>query len=280
MNKVTLFIIIFCVLPLHTTLTKPTLNVIPAKENSKKVIIFDLGDVVFKSSKAKQAYPLISTILAHPSIIFTMMTFDIRYELFALLSNILPDGSDAQVMYNQGHKLPQIWIDWMIGKQTARYIETEALSYLTKTDMDTNKKRVLRKVVQTVFNPKKLTAAQKPIKPIVKLIKQLKENGYKLYVLSNWDKESFPLMLQKHDKVFKLFNGIMISGEAGIGKPNPHFYTTLLQKYHLDPHECIFIDDEPKNVETAQNLGITAILNKSIIETYEELYKLGVLSLS
>ena len=87
MNKITLFIIIFSALPLHTTLTKPSLNITPAKENSKKVIIFDLGDVVFKSSKAKQAYPLIPTLLAHPSVIFTMMTFDIRYELFALLSN-------------------------------------------------------------------------------------------------------------------------------------------------------------------------------------------------
>ena len=71
----------------------------------------------------------------------------------------------------------------------------------------------------------------------------------------------------------------MISGTEGIGKPNPKIYNNLLQKYNLNPEECVFIDDENYNIEAANNLKINGILNDSIGSVYLELQKLCILQL-
>ena len=51
----------------------------------------------------------------------------------------------------------------------------------------------------------------------------------------------------------------MISYQIHKTKPDPGIYSFLLQKYGLDPLECLFFDDRAENVEAAQKLGITAV---------------------
>lgn len=259
-------------------LSKQTPPITPAKHCPKKTIIFDLGDVVFKTSKGKQASAILPSTLLNPTIIYTMLTTNIRKELFETLAQLSStQGDEVNIMYNQGKPLPQIWSEWMMGQHQSETLYSNAIVYINQTSYSSNKKKILQKIIQTVFSPQKLVASQKPIKNMVKLIKGLKNHGYKLYVLSNWDKESFPLLEKKHSDIFKLFDGIMISGNEGIGKPNPKVYTKLLEQYNLKTSECIFIDDEPYNIKTAQNLGISSILKTSMNEVYKELQKLGVI---
>jgi 2-haloacid dehalogenase len=90
-------------------------------------------------------------------------------------------------------------------------------------------------------------------------ITQLKAEGYRLYGLSNWSSETFPLVKDKYP-VFKMLDGIVLSGEERIGKPDLRIYQILLDRYTLKPEESVFIDDRLSNIEAGQQLGIHGIL--------------------
>lgn len=92
----------------------------------------------------------------------------------------------------------------------------------------------------------------------VAILYHLKEK-YKLYGLSNWSAETFPIAWERFS-FFKEFDGIVLSGQEKIIKPEKEIFEILLQRYQLKPQECFFIDDVAKNVVAAQELGINAVL--------------------
>ena len=91
------------------------------------------------------------------------------------------------------------------------------------------------------------------------LVEELKNRGYRLYGLTNWSAETFPLVKDNYP-VFRLLDGIVVSGEEKIAKPDPGIFRILLQRYGLKPEECLFIDDNPKNVSTGESLGIRGLI--------------------
>ena len=68
----------------------------------------------------------------------------------------------------------------------------------------------LRKTLQRYYTIKQPELKRSIIKNGFEFAKECKRKGHKLYVLSNWDKESFALVKQTHPEVFGLFDGIMI----------------------------------------------------------------------
>lgn len=90
----------------------------------------------------------------------------------------------------------------------------------------------------------------------VKIAKSLKEKGYDIYVLSNMSEFAYTYF--KDMDFFKLCDGIMISAEEHLVKPDEKIFKTLLSRYDLKPEECLFIDDDDtgKSLETANRLGI------------------------
>ena len=101
------------------------------------------------------------------------------------------------------------------------------------------------------------------IEGTVKIFKELKATGkYKTYALTNWSAETFPIAQQKYD-FLNWFDGIVVSGTEKIRKPNPLFYQLLLERYHLQSDEVLFIDDNLRNVQAARKLGIESIYFKS-----------------
>lgn len=87
---------------------------------------------------------------------------------------------------------------------------------------------------------------------------ELKKAGYKVYGLSNWSAETFPLVKEKFP-VFKMMDGIVISGEELIAKPDYRIYQILLNRYNLQANECVFVDDRQSNIDAAKELGIHGI---------------------
>ena len=93
---------------------------------------------------------------------------------------------------------------------------------------------------------------------MVNLVRELKEKGYKLYILSNMtyhfiEREyMFPL--------FKEFDGIVYSAPIKMVKPDPKIFEYLLNKYHLNPEECIFTDDTKENLAAAARFKIHTFL--------------------
>lgn len=116
-----------------------------------------------------------------------------------------------------------------------------------------------------------------PIPETVELFRQLKESDrYKLYALTNWSAELFPVALERYD-FLHWFDGRVVSGEEKTRKPFPEIYHRLLERYNLQPHNALFIDDSLRNVKAAEALGIKSIHFQSSYQLKEELLRVGVL---
>lgn len=92
-------------------------------------------------------------------------------------------------------------------------------------------------------------------------LRRLKVDGYGIYGLTNWSTETLPQAMERFD-FFQLFDGIVVSGEEHLIKPDPRIYHILLDRYGLNPTECLFIDDNPKNVAAAMRIGMEAWLEE------------------
>ncbi|MEW9570688.1 HAD family hydrolase [Rhodanobacter sp. Si-c] len=89
----------------------------------------------------------------------------------------------------------------------------------------------------------------------VALLAELKARGVRLLALTNWSQETFPVARQRY-AFLDWFEGIVVSGEERLVKPNPRIYQRLLERYRVDPRSALYIDDAPRNVAAAEALGM------------------------
>ena len=92
----------------------------------------------------------------------------------------------------------------------------------------------------------------------VALLEELHERAVPLYALSNWSAETFPIARARFP-FLGLFEGIVISGEERVSKPDARLYQVLFDRYRLGPRTAVFIDDVPRNVEVAAGLGMLGL---------------------
>ncbi len=97
------------------------------------------------------------------------------------------------------------------------------------------------------------------IQPTVDLLRELKAQGYRIYCLSNMPLEHYEILKGTLD-FWSDFDGVVISSQAGLSKPDPAIYRHLLDEFQLDPATCLFLDDYQGNVDAARKLGIHALL--------------------
>lgn len=102
------------------------------------------------------------------------------------------------------------------------------------------------------------------------VLRALKRAGYGIYGLTNWSAETFPLIRDTYP-VFGEFDGIVVSGEEHLLKPDAAIYRCLLDRYGLQPEESIFIDDNAANVEAARGVGMKALRFESARQLADEL---------
>ncbi len=114
-----------------------------------------------------------------------------------------------------------------------------------------------------------------PIEENISILLDLKESGYKTYILSNFIKETLKFVKDKFD-FFTLFDGQIISGEEKVIKPDKAIYETLLRRYQLIPEESLFIDDILFFLKPAKKLGISTIWNRPHTDLRKELKKFNV----
>lgn len=93
-----------------------------------------------------------------------------------------------------------------------------------------------------------------PFEKMYDLVRQLKENGYGIYLLSNASSDF-------HERrsgipALSLFDGVLISADYKLLKPEKEIYLALYEKFSLNPEECFFIDDVQKNIEGARATGM------------------------
>ena len=106
-------------------------------------------------------------------------------------------------------------------------------------------------------------------------VKYLKNQGYRLYILSNYGSYMLERTRDKFD-FLKYMDGAVFSCDVKQIKPEAEIYKTILNRYHLNPEKSVFIDDRAENCQGARNAGIHAIQFKSFKQAAAELEKLGV----
>tara|TARA_B110000196_G_scaffold320052_1_gene340254 strand:+ start:1016 stop:1606 length:591 start_codon:yes stop_codon:yes gene_type:complete len=92
----------------------------------------------------------------------------------------------------------------------------------------------------------------------VDILLKLKHQKYLCYVLSNWSSETFIGMKDDYDFLNK-FDGMIISGEEKLVKPDEEIYKLAIKRFSLIPEETIFIDDRIENINSAKLLDFKTI---------------------
>ncbi len=101
------------------------------------------------------------------------------------------------------------------------------------------------------------------------LIRELKEQGYNVYLLSNYPLDMYKLHWPSFT-FYKLVDGYVVSAPEKIKKPDPAIYHLLCERYGLKAEECMFIDDRKENVDAAIKVG----MNAAVFRGYEEVRKI------
>jgi putative hydrolase of the HAD superfamily len=105
---------------------------------------------------------------------------------------------------------------------------------------------------------------------MVAAVKRARAAGVRTGLLSNsmgtgrYDRAAFP----------ELFDGVVISGEVGLHKPQPEIFRLGCERIGLPPEECVFVDDLRENCDGAEAVGMTAILHRGADTTIPELERL------
>ena len=109
-----------------------------------------------------------------------------------------------------------------------------------------------------------------PDEEMVEALRRARAQGIRTGLISNsmgagrYDRSTFP----------ELFDGVVISGDEGLHKPQPEIYELGCERVGLRPAECIFVDDLRENCEGAEAIGMTAVLHRGPERTLPRLEEL------
>jgi 2-haloacid dehalogenase len=113
-----------------------------------------------------------------------------------------------------------------------------------------------------------------PIHETVDVLNHLKhKTDYKLYALTNWSAETFPVALERYE-FLHWFHGRLVSGEEKMRKPFTEIYELLIDRFKIDPTKAIYIDDNFRNLVPAKALGFHVIHFQSPQQFKKELTEL------
>jgi 2-haloacid dehalogenase len=111
----------------------------------------------------------------------------------------------------------------------------------------------------------------------VDVLADLRATGARLVALSNWSAEMFPVAVARFD-FLAWFEGIVISGDVGVNKPDRRIFEHLIERFEIEPAATVFIDDSEANLVTAMALGFRAIQFIDATTLRNELTRLGLLT--
>src|SRR5262249_13271914 len=114
------------------------------------------------------------------------------------------------------------------------------------------------------------------IEETVEVLDTLRAKGLRLYALTNWSAETFPIARTRFG-FLEWFEDIVVSGEVGLAKPDPRIFELAIQRCGLTPDSTVFIDDNPPNIQAATQLGFHAVRFEHAHGLRQELGRVGLL---
>lgn len=141
-------------------------------------------------------------------------------------------------------------VDWLQFDRGT--VKKEALKYTISQRVPTHLKNISLEILDNWYND------VHPIKEMEPIITSLKEQGFNLYILSNVssDFHNFKFKIPN----FSLFDGVFLSSDRKMLKPEKEIYQAFYAHFNLNPSECFFIDDMPANIESALNSGMSGYI--------------------
>ncbi len=242
-------------------------------------IIFDLTGVIFHTNKFKQfrSIGFIQCLVY----IFTHRKNPVSRFLKFLekLHTLEPQG--YPIIYYKNIPLPRCISELMCGNitnQEVNIILDQHIQNLVDQNYFQSKREIklMQQIINRFVNSKQNIASLKPDKKLITHIQKLKEKGYTLYLLTNFDKEGYANILRKYPEIFALFENIIVSAHIRMLKPYKEIYAYVLNKYQITPHQCLFIDDQKENIDGAQALNIRSIHYSNLGNLMKHLKKYNI----
>lgn len=115
-----------------------------------------------------------------------------------------------------------------------------------------------------------------PIDGTVDILAALRGRGTRLFALTNWSAENFPIARRRFEFI-GWFEDIVVSGEVGLAKPDSRIFELGIARCRLQPARTVFIDDNADNVRAGRAAGLTSLLFDSPVQLQRELELLGML---
>ena len=115
-----------------------------------------------------------------------------------------------------------------------------------------------------------------PIDGMAEIVAELRDSGVRLLGLSNWSAETIHHAPVVAPAISEL-EDIVVSGRVGLVKPDPAIFELTRDRFGLDPHRTVFVDDLPANVEAAERLGFIGHVFSGAASLREDLSDLGLL---
>lgn len=229
-------------------------------------LIFDLSGVLLDNDTTKAMNELGVSDLSYYSFWHRISPLSIKEELlkktYEILNKIQKEGNLANACDPYGNIMPGIMCDWQKSLKT----NAELLAYVNTAILknpawfsSSIEKKLVRCVINKMFNPKRLISTVRLIPEGLAFVRECKKAGHRLFVLSNWDKESLELLLEKFPELFELFDGILISGNVHCMKPEKESYEPFVKRKYAYNETLILIDDQRENVEAAYRQGLSGV---------------------
>jgi HAD superfamily hydrolase (TIGR01549 family) len=234
----------------------------------ENVVVFDLNGVLFDKTAVRPYINKLglSTIGSY-LLIDRKKIADLKKALFLTLHKIGPMTDTVDVSSvpqdDEGNELPHLMVEWLQGKIAGSTIIeaiNNAVTHNPSWFSCPTERILINRLADAIFNPITFATTQRLHADAHHIVSTLKDKGYKVYILSNWDKDSFDIIRKKYEPFFDLFDGMIISGNVGFAKPELPIYECLLKEIGVTPNECIFIDDQPINIAQAKKIGIRGLL--------------------
>jgi 2-haloacid dehalogenase len=109
----------------------------------------------------------------------------------------------------------------------------------------------------------------------VEIFRGLKRRGHRVYAITNWNQDTFRATRPQFSFIDE-FDGIIVSGEEGVVKPDAAIFHLFLSRYSLRAEDCLFIDDSAHNVEGAKAVGMVAVRFESPEQLSADLRRYGL----
>lgn len=101
-----------------------------------------------------------------------------------------------------------------------------------------------------------------PVPGAKSAIEMMRAKGHTLYLATNpiWPRECVELRLQWSGVPLNTFKAITHSENWNCCKPNVEYYRQILQRWDLDPNQCLMIGDSVSKDRPAEKIGINVII--------------------